>query len=188
MAARDHLRVGPVLEGHLELRGDRLLHRNLDVLTRFAAVSSQDGSDSCSRGVNASLVAGLMAESLKRGQLRMLGAAAVEHAYSARAPQRKIFGSVVAIWSTQAVGRDRSHDEGGVDTLQPVEIQSYAIHLWRRNVVHQNVGAGYQLLENPEALSSRNIKGDAALVSVEVKEQAALVWMYFVVGEWPAGS
>ena len=72
--------------------------------------------------------------------------------------------------------------------LQPVEIQSYAIHLRRRDVVHQNIGVGYQILENPEALLSRNIEGDAALVSIEVKKESALLRMHVVIGERAAGS
>ena len=138
--------------------------------------------------MNATLVAGLMAEGLKRRHFRVIGTSAVEHAYSARAPQREILGAVVAIRSTQAVGSDRGHDEGGVDATQPVEIQSYAIHLRRRDVVHQNIGVGYQILENPEALLSRNIEGDAALVSIEVKKESALLRMHVVIGERAAGS
>ena len=77
----------------------RFLYRDLDMLTRFAGGSGKNGGDSCGGGVHTSLVAGLMAEGLERRQFPMIGAAAVEHAHSARAPQRKIFGAVVAIRS-----------------------------------------------------------------------------------------
>src|SRR5258708_145868 len=80
-AASDDLRVGPVLEVHLELGRDRFLYRDLDMLTRFADGSGKNGGDSCGGGVHTTLVASLMAEGLERRQFPMLGAAAVEHAH-----------------------------------------------------------------------------------------------------------
>jgi hypothetical protein len=55
----------------------------------------------------------------------------------------------------------------------------------RRHVVHQNIGVGHQILENPEALLSRNIEGDAALVSVEVKKRPLFSGCTSPVGNGP---
>ena len=187
-AGRDHFHVRPVLEGQLQLRRDGFLHGRVDVLAFAVAQPREQRAHRRDRAMHSALEPRLRSESPKRRQVGMLGTAAIEDAYAAGRPDREILGAPVAIRSFQTPWRDRGHDELRIDFLQAIVRKPDAIHLGRNDVVNQDVGAGDELLENLEALGSRNIERDAELVGVEVKEQAGFFRMRLVLGKRAAAA
>src|SRR5260370_24408079 len=94
---RDHLHVGPILERHLQHRRDRFLHRDLDMLPLAIVKVRERRRHRRRRAMHAARVAGLMPRSFEWRQLRMLRAAAIQHAHPARAPDTQVLCATVAI-------------------------------------------------------------------------------------------
>src|SRR5579885_1715111 len=128
-------------------------------------------------GVDAALVAGLMAEGFEGRQIGMLRTAAVENTDAARGPHRQVLGPPVALWTRQAKRRDSGHDQVRVHPLHAVVGESDAVHVRWRYVVDQDVSAGSEFFEQLHPLGLRDIERDALLVGIEVKEEAALFRM-----------
>ena len=182
-AGGDHLHVGPILESEFELRGDRFLAGDIDVLAFAVAHLRHHGTHRRDCAMHPALVSALQAEGLERRQLGMIGAGTIEDADAACGPDRELFGAQIPPWAGDAVGRDRGHHEARVDRVQALEIESNAIHLGRRDVVNEDVGLRDELFEQIETLGPCDIERDAELVGIEVEEQTALFGMRLAAGK-----
>jgi len=73
--------------------------------------------------------------------------------------------------------RDRGHHQPRVRGRQALVVEAAARHLARVHVVHQEVRARREALEDLAPARAGEIEGDAALVGVEIEKEAALLGM-----------
>ncbi len=168
----DQAAVRPEFEGQLEDGGDRLLHRDLDVLAAAAARPREEGGERRDGGVQPRLESRLLAERPERRQLRMRRVA-VQRGDPPGAPEHEVGGAPVGARSGDAERRDRGHHQAGVERVQAVPVEAVRRHLGRMDVVDQQIGAGDEAVERLAALRASQVEGDAALVGVQIEEEPA---------------
>ena len=150
--------------------GDRVLHRDLDVLSASRPVPLLERREDPDREVHAGAGVAYRGPEEGRRAVRPSG-----HAH--RSPHRLRDGLEALEAAVGAPGAEALHggvDEPRIELLQHLVAEAEPVERAGREVLHEHVGPGHQLLEQGLAVSGLEVQGEALLVGVQHQEEQAL--------------
>ena len=159
----------------------------VDVLAAAGALSPVDGCQRGAGGRESRLEGGLVAVRLQRGQLGIRHTARGQPAPAAAVHDLQFFGPPVCIRPALPEWSDRHGHERRMLRSQRCRRQTARFSVVRGEVVHEQVGVDEQAIQRGTAFGVGEVRGHAALVGVDGREQPAhRIRVCLTRWQWPA--